>query len=139
MELSYYPVVEPKEGMRQMVDYWHAKQEEEIPLPHPFFFFMIPIGMVSLFIVAFVPRPYLPWPLQLCQQFGLLLFFSREILQLVWWFALGIHIFEAIVAFFIALNCDSRNSKTWSFLTLIYGFASLRFLLKRFAKRLKQT
>lgn len=130
-QLGYEPVVSAEQGTRQMQLYWSAVRDKEVPRPGALGCIIILLGITLLGIVAYTPRHQLPWLLQQVQSLGLLVFFSREVLQTVFWAALGIHVVEGVVAYGIARKVEPANAVEWFLQTSLFGFWSLRLLLRR--------
>ncbi|XP_058070387.1 uncharacterized protein LOC131219326 [Magnolia sinica] len=127
-ELGYIPMVSPHEGMAATISYWQEKKRKMIDGPTIYAWLFCVIGMCLLFYTAFLP---VFGPLEWVRTLGLFLFRSSEVLQTVFILAVAAHVIEAVYAWHLSKRVDPENSKGWFWQTLVLGFFSLRFLLKR--------
>eukprot|EP00897_Mesotaenium_endlicherianum_P005304 jgi/Mesen1/4801/ME000243S03977 len=133
-QLGYEPIVEPREGMRQMVAYWRNRRWREMDHPGLLAWALIPAAMWLLLLAAYLPPPYMG-PLECVRTLGVYLFLSREGLAMVWWLAVGAHIVEAAFAYVIASSTEPENALKWALQTALLGYWSLRLLLRRAPER----
>jgi len=103
----------------------------EVPRPGALGCFLILLRPHSAWGLCLHARHQLPWLLQQVQSLGLLVFFSREVLQTVFWAAQAIHVAEGVVAYCIARKVEPENAVEWFIQTSLFGFWSLRLLLRR--------
>jgi Domain of unknown function (DUF4499) len=101
---------------------------KELDRPNIFVWIAIIFGMLALFAAAFLPpvRPVKP-----IQELGLFIFRSVLALKLLFVVAVGLHLGEALYAWFLARKADPINASGWFWQTFMIGFPSLSLLLKR--------
>jgi hypothetical protein len=95
-------------------------------------------GLLQLGILTFWPNltPY--EYLGLFGQFNKYLAYNHHsLLLIIFWIAIFLHIFEAILARQLCqrLNIDSKNSRKWFIQTLLLGYVSLGKLRQHAAKK----
>ncbi|CAI5939614.1 unnamed protein product, partial [Closterium sp. NIES-65] len=162
-DLGYQPIVDPRHAMDATRAYWRRTAQREVPKPPLIVWVLVPLGLALLYLSAFYPRPSLPPPVCWVQDLGVFLFMSRSMLQTVWWTALAIHLTEASIAWMVARNSggsgargaevdglewddgeggkvgpwsERQNAAEWFVQTFLFGFWSLRLLLRRVVWRM---
>ncbi|CAI5978644.1 unnamed protein product [Closterium sp. NIES-64] len=162
-DLGYQPIVDPRHAMDATRAYWRRTAQREVPMPPLIVWVLVPLGLALLYLSAFYPRPSLPPPVCWVQDLGVFLFMSRSMLQTVWWTALAIHLTEASIAWMVARNSggsgargaevdglewddgedgkvgpwsERQNAAEWFVQTFLFGFWSLRLLLRRVVWRM---
>ncbi|GJP42324.1 hypothetical protein CLOM_g1902 [Closterium sp. NIES-68] len=161
-ELGYQPIVDPRHAMDATRFYWRRRAQRDVPKPPLIVWVLVPLGLVLLYLSAFYPRTSLPLPVRWVQDLGVFVFMSRNMLQTVWWTALAIHLMEASVAWMVARNSggsgsrngveglewddgeddkvgawsERENALQWFVQTFLFGFWSLRLLMRRVVWRM---
>lgn len=127
-ELGYVPMVSPREGMAATISYWQEKKRKSLDGPTIYTWFLVVVGMVSLFAAAYLPDI---GPVPFLRALSLFLFRSMWLVRVVFFLATAAHIGEGVYAWRLAKRVDPANARGWFWQTFVLGIFSLRFLLKR--------
>ncbi|KAL9225697.1 hypothetical protein vseg_001590 [Gypsophila vaccaria] len=127
-ELGYVPMVSPKEGMAATISYWQDKKRKSLDGPTIYTWFFVLLGMSLLFAVGFLPDFGLLIPVK---ALALLLYRSVLGIQIAFVLAVLAHVLEGVYAWHLAKKVDPTNARGWFWQTVVLGFFSLRYLLKR--------
>lgn len=127
-ELGYVPMVSPHDGLNATISYWKDRRRRELDGPGIFSWFFVIFGMLAFFGAAYLPPL---GPLKWVHALAMFLFRSLWVTRLGFILAVAAHVGEGIYAWYLARRVDPRNSRGWFWQTLLLGFFSLRYLLKR--------
>ncbi|KAH6768287.1 Rossmann-fold superfamily protein [Perilla frutescens var. frutescens] len=127
-ELGYRPLVSPQEGMAATIAYWKERKRRTLDGPTLSAWLFVVIGMSILFCAAFLPDF---GPFHLCRAISLFFLRSITAIRLVFMLAVVAHISEGVYAWQLARKCDPANARGWFWQTVVLGFFSLRYLLRR--------
>lgn len=130
-ELGYVPMVTPREGMAATISYWKERQRKSLDGPTIYAWMFCVVGILAHMAAAFLPGI---GPIGFLRSLSLFLFRSMWMTRLVFILAVAAHVGEAIYAWNLARRVDPANCRGWFWQTLLLGFFSLRFLLKRAGK-----
>eukprot|EP00249_Psilotum_nudum_P009303 c21842_g1_i1 orf=186-1661(+) len=132
--LQYVPFIDPQDGMKCTIEYWKAKQAQDLESPPWYYWVLIFIGLFGLLLSAFMPTSSLG-PFEWFRSLNLFFFRSKGVMQIIAYMALLAHFGEAVYAWFLARKLDRVNAKGWFLQTLALGFPSLTLLVRRCRKR----
>ena len=136
-ELGYSPTVNSEEGSRRIAKYYRRRlsNADYFRTPSWIFWVLILFGIASLGVVAYdlCPQegPLWTYLLEPLLRLGLLLFRSREGLQMVFIAAVAVHVLEACIALFVMRDRYTHTWGLWFVQTLLLGYPSLRLILRR--------
>ncbi|KAL1535188.1 short-chain dehydrogenase/reductase family 42E member 1-like [Salvia divinorum] len=127
-ELGYRPLVSPQEGMAATLEYWKERKRRTLDGPTMYVWVAVVIGMTMMFCAACLPDL---GPVPLIRAICLFFLRSMTVIRAVFTFAVAAHIGEGVYAWQVARRCDPENATGWFLQTVVLGFFSLRYLLKR--------
>jgi hypothetical protein len=127
-ELGYVPLFSPRDGLTATVSYFQEKKRRELDGPTIYSWLFSTLGMLAVFCAAFLPPI---GPLSFNYRLHLFVFRSLRVIRLVFIVVSMLHVGEGIYAFYLARRVDPKNTKGWFWQTVMLGFFSLRYLLKR--------
>lgn len=127
-ELGYRPLVSPKEGMAATLEYWKERKRRTLDGPTIYAWVAVLTGMTMMFCAACLPDL---GPVPLIRAICLFFLRSMTVIRAIFTMAVAAHIGEGVYAWQLARRCDPENAAGWFLQTVVLGFFSLRFLLKR--------
>ncbi|XP_051118161.1 uncharacterized protein LOC127242610 [Andrographis paniculata] len=129
-ELGYRPLIDPRDGMAATIEYWKDRERLGVEKPNILIRVGIIAGMLHLFCATFLPNF---GPVPLLRAIALFFLWSLTVARVVLVAAVAAHVGEGVYAWGVAKRVDPENAGGWGWQTFLYGYPSLRLLLKRSA------
>jgi hypothetical protein len=137
-ELGYAPKITSSVGALRIAKYYqrHYHTNDYFQFAHYIWYVLILAGMILLGLVAFKTTDYTDsihhmYLLAPVEWLALAIFRTRFNLQMIFYAAVGVHVFEGLYAYSIARSFCKNTAELWLLQTTVLGFPSLRLLLDK--------